>query len=56
MPEYEVRWEVRVHGTSTVEAADEDEARELAEGVAELENINEMLGPIEVTNVVYFQG
>lgn len=57
MPEYTVNWEVRVHGTCNVDAEDEDAARVLVEGGnegAELVNINEMLGPVEVTKVEYF--
>lgn len=59
MPEWTVNWECRVHGTSTVEADTEEEARSKvdldSEGV-ELSNINELY-PSEatVTDVEYFQ-
>lgn len=59
MPEYTVNWECRVHGSSTITARDEDDAKqqfEMSQEGVELENIHELYPTdASVTSVEYFQ-
>lgn len=57
MPEYTVYWTAEVHGSCTVEAADEDAAQALVEETGEgveLSNIHEILD-VQVKNAEWFQ-